>query len=210
MKNKKKHKIILLILTIFVILYLILFSKMKFSFLQDDILFLKFIGNIFTSEKELERSQNISNNIKDKNEIVQYILDITYKGTNFTNVNLIDTIKQKTLVDEKIAPGVSGEFDIIIKTNKDTKYQIYLLSKNEKPENLKFNIANTNIYANKIEDLTQYLTGNLKKGETKTVTINWNWNYENEERGNVQDTEDSKNIDKYIFEIYTYGEELIL
>ena len=51
--------------------------------------------------------------------------------------------------------------------------------------------------------------GNLKKGETKTITIKWNWNYENELEGNIQDTKDAKNIDKYVFDIYTYGEQEI-
>ena len=208
MKNKKIKKFILIILIFFVILFIIIFSNIKMDFFQDDILFLKFLGDISTSEQDSEEIKYIGN-ISKKETAQQYIFDITYKYMNFTNVNLIDTIKSNTLVDEKIAPGISGEFDIIVKSNRNSKYQIYFISKNEKPQNLEFKIANTNISVNKIEDLAKYLTGTLEKGQTTTVTIEWSWNYENDVKGNIQDTKDSKNIDEYIFDIYTYGEQVI-
>ena len=208
MKNKKIEKFILIILIFFVILFIIIFSNLKMNFFQNDILFLKFLGNILTSEQDSEEIKYIGN-ISKKETAQQYIFDITYEHINFTNVNLIDTINSNTLVDEKIAPGISGEFDIIVKTNRNSKYQIYFISKNEKPQNLEFKIANTNISVNKIEDLTKYLTGTLEKGQTRTVTIEWSWNYENDVKGNIQDTKDSKNIDEYIFDIYTYGEQVI-
>ena len=209
MKNKKIKKFILIILIFFVILFIIIFSNIKMDFFQDDILFLKFLGDISTSEQDSEEIKYIGN-ISKKETAQQYIFDITYKYMNFTNVNLIDTIKSNTLVDEKIAPGISGEFDIIVKSNRNSKYQIYFISKNEKPQNLEFKIANTNISVNKIEDLAKYLTGTLEKGQTTTVTIEWSWNYENDAKGNIQDTKDSKNIDEYIFDIYTYGEQVII
>ena len=209
MKNKKIEKFILIILIFFVILFIIIFSNLKMNFFQNDILFLKFLGNILTSEQDSEEIKYIGN-ISKKETAQQYIFDITYEHINFTNVNLIDTINSNTLVDEKIAPGISGEFDIIVKTNRNSKYQIYFISKNEKPQNLEFKIANTNISVNKIEDLAKYLTGILEKGQTRTVTIEWSWNYENDVKGNIQDTKDSKNIDEYIFDIYTYGEQVII
>lgn len=203
MEKKKKQRIIIFILIIFVILFIILFNQLKFTFLQNDILFLKFLD--YNSKSEQNQNEYRST-ISTEKTTPQYIFDIAYKDINFANVNLIDTIKPKTLVNEKIAPGVSGEFDIIIKTNENSKYQIYFISKNEKPQNLKFSIANTNIISNKIENLTPYLKGNLNKGESKIITIKWNWNYENELEGNIQDTKDAKNIDQYVFDIYTYGE----
>ena len=203
MEKKKKQRIIIFILIIFVILFIILFNQLKFTFLQNDILFLKFLD--YNSKSEQNQNEYRST-ISTEKTTPQYIFDIAYKDINFANVNLIDTIKYKTLVNEKIAPGVSGEFDIIIKTNENSKYQIYFISKNEKPQNLKFSIANTNIISNKIENLTPYLKGNLNKGESKIITIKWNWNYENELEGNIQDTKDAKNIDQYVFDIYTYGE----
>ena len=208
MKNKKIKNFILIILIFFVILFIIIFSNLKMDFFQNDILFLKFLGNIFTSEQDTKEIKYIGNTPK-KDTAQQYIFDITYKYMNFTNVNLIDTIKSNTLVNEKIAPGISGEFDVVVKTNRNSKYQIYFISQNEKPQNLEFKIANTNISVNKIEDLAKYLTGTLEKGQTRTVTIEWSWNYENDTKGNIKDTKDAKNIDEYIFDIYTYGEQVI-
>ena len=199
----RKYKIMFFVFIIFVILFIILFSQLKFTFLQNDILFLKFLD--YNSKSEQNQNEYRST-ISTEKTTPQYIFDIAYKDINFANVNLIDTIKYKTLVNEKIAPGVSGEFDIIIKTNENSKYQIYFISKNEKPQNLKFSIANTNIISNKIENLAPYLKGNLNKGESKIITIKWNWNYENGLEGNIQDTKDAKNIDQYVFDIYTYGE----
>ena len=204
----RKYKIMFFVFIIFVILFIILFSQFKFRFLQDDILFLKFLGNVFMSEKNPNDIHIL--NEKNSKSSIQYVFNITYKNMNFADVNLIDTIKAKTLVNEKIAPGISGEFDIVIKTNKNSRYQIYFNSKNEKPKNLEFKIANTDITVSKIEELSKYLIGNLEKGDTKIVTIEWCWKYENESKGNIQDTNDSKNIDKYVFDIYTYGEELIV
>ena len=208
MKNKKIKNFILIILIFFVILFIIIFSNLKMDFFLIYILFLKFLGNIFTSEQDTKEIKYIGNTPK-KDTAQQYIFDITYKYMNFTNVNLIDTIKSNTLVNEKIAPGISGEFDVVVKTNRNSKYQIYFISQNEKPQNLEFKIANTNISVNKIEDLAKYLTGTLEKGQTRTVTIEWSWNYENDTKGNIQDTKDAKNIDEYIFDIYTYGEQVI-
>ena len=68
MKNKKKYKIILLILTILVIL-IIMLSKLKFNFIQDDILFLKFLGDVFKSEQIPNEMQSINYNEKYKGTI---------------------------------------------------------------------------------------------------------------------------------------------
>ena len=207
---KKRYKFIFLILIVFVILFIILFSRLKFKFLQDDILFIKFLGNFFTSEENIDNTveaEKLENVREEEDVIPKYIFDITYKYMNFTNINLVDTINSKMLVNEKIAPGISGKFDIVLKTNKTSEYQIYFESKNEKPKNLFFNISNTDIHVSSIEELSQYLRGSLKKGDTKTITIEWSWKYENELQGNIQDTEDSKNISEYVFNIYTYGEE---
>ena len=115
----RKYKIMFFVFIIFVILFIILFSQFKFKFLQDDILFLKFLGNVFMSEKNPNDIQIL--NEKNSKSSIQYVFDITYKNMNFADVNLIDTIKAKTLVNEKIAPGISGEFDIVIKTNKNSR-----------------------------------------------------------------------------------------
>ena len=45
----------------------------------------------------------------------------------------------------------------------------------------------------------------LEKNKTKKIEINWEWPYEINEKENIQDTKDGKNIEKYAFEICAIG-----
>ena len=79
MKKRKINKILFLLLIIFIILFITISIRLKFSFLQDDILFLKFLGNIYTSEQNLKESEE-KNDIKNtpKEEVTpQYEKDNT-------------------------------------------------------------------------------------------------------------------------------------
>lgn len=197
MKKKTLYKIILLIIIIIFLILMFTSKKLKSNDLFQDFLFTKLFG---TQSLEEETPKQI-----------QYIFDISYRNMQLKNVNLQDTINAKTLVNEKIAPGTSGEFDIVLRANKATNYKINFISKNNKPKNLKFvaKYENVNISKEKdsLEDLENNLVGTLKKDEQKIITINWYWNYEISEEENKQDTYDAENLKKYEFDIYTIGEE---
>lgn len=126
-----------------------------------------------------------------------------------------DTIDKKTLVYEKIAPGTSGNFDILLESNQNLKYKIEFYSMNDKPKNLKFKAFNNDRLlgeANTLEELSKDLSGFIKKNEKINITIYWYWNFENEdnkEYTDIQDTKDSENIKKYQFNISTLGEEVV-
>ena len=130
-------------------------------------------------------------------------------NTDFKDVDLSETINEKTLINEKIAPGVSGKFNIVLRTNQNTIYEVKFKSKTQKPQNLKFEIENTNIKANNLEELENYLKGIINKGEEKTISIKWSWEYENSIKNNIQDTKDAMKIESYKFEIFATGEEII-
>lgn len=130
-------------------------------------------------------------------------------NTNFKQIDLEETIKDETLINEKIAPGIKGEFEIIIRTNKDTQYNVKFISKNEKPQNLEFNIKNRKEKVRNLEELEKELTGIIKKNKEEKITIEWEWKYENSKENNIKDTEDAKKIKKYQFEIQAIGEEII-
>lgn len=130
-------------------------------------------------------------------------------NTDFKDVDLSETINEKTLINEKIAPGVSGKFNIVLRTNQNTIYEVKFKSKTQKPQNLKFEIENTNIKANNLEELENYLKGRINKGEEKTISIKWSWEYENSIKNNIQDTKDAMKIESYKFEIFATGEEII-
>lgn len=230
MKNKINSIIILIII---IILFVVIFiNKINYKDLQKDILFFKYLGKQEKSdeEKNIVNQQKIENIInreeqkydknngndlnkskkeEDINVEKQYIFKMQSRNTNFQNVNLKDTIQSKTLINEKIAPGIKGVFDIVIYSNYDANYKINFESKSLKPKNLQFSKIGTEIKSNTLEGLVKNLCGYIPKGEKEVITIGWEWNYENGSLGNKQDTEDAIAIKEYSFTISAYGEEVI-
>ncbi len=202
MKYKKILTTILLPICLIILIILILKSfNPKNQF--DDIFFIKFLSNI-TNTKIDEIPQKTNN---------QFIFNIKYKNTKLNAVNLLDTTDRETLVYEKIAPGTQGNFSIILSSNQQSNFKITFKSLNEKPKNLKFSAFSDgkviSSEKNSLEELSKDLVGQVEKNQIKIIIINWYWNYENSESDNIQDTEDSKRINQYQFEIYAQGEELI-
>lgn len=198
----KKHKKIIYIVLVLIMLVLIgyIFSKRSgYQNLYDDILFLNFFKK---QNEEIE----ISTQAKEQK---QYIFTLDCKNTYFRNIDLVETIDNKTLVNEKIAPGVEGEFQIVLEANEETNYNVIFQSKNSKPKNLKFKNLETNTQKEYLEELNPELIGRLSKYEKKVITIHWSWQYENTEEENQQDTLDSQNIQAYEFLIYANGQSVI-
>ena len=107
MKHIKRH--ILTIVLISIILALILNIKENKN-IADDILFLKSI-----QKNEEEKKQNKIRENQEKN--MEYKFNVSWKNTNYNQVNLTDTIKKQTLINKKIAPGLEGRFNIILPPN---------------------------------------------------------------------------------------------
>lgn len=204
----KKKIFILTLILILIILFISIFFLKKFSDTQkiDDFLFLKLFSNgKFLSE------DNQTFNIENTKE---YDFKIHYKNINFKSINLSETIDKKTLVKDKIAPGTSGSFDILVESNQNLKYKITFNSINEKPKNLNF-VALKNeqklAQANTLEELSEKLDGYINKDEKINITINWYWDFEsqaNKEETDIQDTKDAENIRCYKFDLYALGEEI--
>ena len=216
--KKRKKLIIIIIIIVFILGLICLFlNSNSYKKLQDDLLFIRFlkndsklnIDNRVNNDNENNLILEFDNNSINSKANMQYIFNIEYKNTKFQDVNLINTIDSKTLVNEKIAPGAKGFFDIIIYSNHNSRYNVYFESLNEKPSNLKFFIVGTKIYKEKLEELSSDLSGVIKKGEKKIITIGWEWTYENGVNGNKQDTDDAKLMNKYMFNILAVGEEII-
>ena len=134
---------------------------------------------------------------------------------NFKSIDLFETIDKETLVYEKIAPGTSGSFNILLDSNQNLKYKIEFDSINEKPHNLNFRaLRNEEVLgdANTLEELSEKLTGYIKQNEKINITINWYWDFESQENGedaDFQDTKDSENIKRYQFNVCALGEEVL-
>lgn len=203
MKEKIKIFIILSLIFILIIFFIKIFFFKEFLNIQtiDDYTFFKLFSNGISKQK----------NKKESNE---YSFKVKYNNMNFKSVNLLTTVDEEKLIYEKIAPGTSGNFNIVLDSNENLKYRIIFESINEKPKNLNFlALGDEKVLgqANTLEELSQYLEGNISKNKKVNITINWYWNYENKENSkstDIQDTEDSKRIKKYQFNIYAYGEQI--
>lgn len=204
---QEKHKKILKYISILflIVLFIKIFFLKNLSNAQtiDDIIFFKLLSN-----GGFNQSSNASINTQK-----QYEFKIKYKDMNFKFINLNETINKETLVYEKIAPGTSGSFNILLDSNQDLNYKIQFFSLNEKPKNLNFIALKNERFiatANTLEDLAYNLSGYINKNQKINITINWYWNYENNsQEEDIQDTKDAENIKTYKFNICTVGEEMI-
>lgn len=201
--KKIKIFIILSLIFILIIFFLKIFFSKEFSQIPqiDDFTFFKIFSK-GTANQEIIQNSN------------QYEFKVKYNNIDFKSIDLLGTVDKEKLVYEKIAPGTSGNFNIVLDTNKNLKYKIVFESMNEKPQNLNF-IASINEKilgeATNLDELSKYLKGNITKNEKVNIEINWYWNYEDKENSeltDIQDTEDAKKIEKYQFNIYAYGEQI--
>ncbi len=196
LKSIKKYKIISLVVIITCILCLC-YKALEYQKLYDDILFFKLF--------DIGESKNQNKEEKENNKNSIYIFNVSYKKIDSKNISLVETLKKESLIENMLAPGIEGEFDIVLTTNLDTKYQVRFYSLNLKPYNLKFENLETKEVVNNLEELS--LEGKLQKGTSKTIPIHWYWNYEETKEGDLQDTIDSKSIESYKFTINTIGEQ---
>ena len=221
-KRKKETAIIIFIICILFIVWMI--NSIKYSFLQEDLIFFQLFSSVKQSNSKIENSKEIESQITDETtrtatntsidrqssksqntNQIQFIFDVQYKHTKLTGVNLLDTVDNKTLVYEKIAPGTSGGFDIVLKSNQQIHYKIQFESENEKPEKLQFYTSNNTKKYNTLEELGETLEGNIAQNEEKIVPIFWEWIYEKSKESDMQDTFDAQNIQQYNFLIYVQG-----
>ena len=202
LNNKAKILKLLIIFLVIITIIIILNSNTKL-FQSDDYIFLK----IFQKTNN-ENKIDYDNTESEEN----YIFKVDLKNIDIKQIDLMKTVNKTTCLNKKIAPGTSGNFNILLETNKDSKYKIYFQSVNEKPQNLYFKaikdgkeIAKTQT----LEELSEKLDGNIAKKEKIKINIQWYWDFENNKtNSDIQDTEDSKKIKRYQFNLYALGEEI--
>ena len=209
MRKKKK---IIIITFIILIMLIFVFKSIKYIFLQEDLIFFQLLNSEKKSNNLTKNDSNVTQEISDSRKLnsenssmKQFTFDVEFKNTKFKDINLYETINQKTLVYEKIAPWTAGNFDIILNSNQKLNYMIQFESKNEKPLNLKFYLSGDETKYDTLEELDDILTGVVSKNEEKVICINWEWCYENDKENNIRDTNDAKEIREYNFLIYVQG-----
>lgn len=198
--KKQKGKIILFMISIFIIiLFLFLGRKHQDNEFQDELIFFK----LFSSGQE-ENESTFQSKSQIHSFYEQYNFQVSYKNIDFKDIYLSDTINNDTLIREKIAPGTQGSFEIILQANQKIKYQIKFKSENEKPENLSFQIEGKDRKYTRLEEMEQELKGEVTK--KKSIVIHWQWEYEKDKIQDLQDTKDGEKIKQYNFKIYAIGE----
>ena len=195
---KKVTKYILIILILVFIIFT--FFSLKRTDLIDDFIIFKLFSD---SNVNLEKIKKEKLNLNNSKEYPIYEFNVSYKKTKLEGINLLDTIDNKTLVKEKVAPGTKGNFTIRIKSNEDINYEILFNSLNEKPKNLIFEYKN--IKYQKLEDLQKDLIGKIAKKETIDINISWEWEYKISSKEDIQDTKDGEKLKNYNFTIETIG-----
>ena len=175
MKKALKISIVFILITILIICYI---KSRSYYYLENIIIF-----NLY------ENSDN------------KFVFNVSSGINQNKNINLYSTFKVDGLMNTKIFPGTKGEFEILIKSSNNVEYQIKFKSKNKKPQNLLFNIKNSNIKYNNLEDLGKNLKGLIKPKDNVRIIIQWSWEYETSINNNHQDTLDGETLKEYNFYI---------
>ena len=152
-------------------------------------------------------------------EVATWSFKVNGQKEQVEEINLASTCNNETLVNNKIAPGTTGSFNIIVDaTGSDVgiNYNITFTEEENKPANLKF-FYNEQEY-NSIKDLEEDLSGTIDanddEGKSRTLNIKWEWLYETgstEEEINandLKDTIDGTNLENYTFDVVVTGTQV--
>ncbi len=204
---KKSYLFLIILFLVACLLGIILSSSIN----NQDSVFNRFYDFVNISILELD----IEN--KKENPIIEYAFDVTFKNITSEDIELQDTIHNEmsaeSIAKNKIAPGISGSFAILISTEKsmvDMKYSVSFEDiTDEKPRNLLFKVRGHNEEFSSLQELEKYLIGISKKHTQSTIIIDWRWVYETDELQDLIDTKDGKSLENYKFRINVQGEEVL-
>ena len=148
-------------------------------------------------------------------EVATWSFKVNGQKEEVQTIQLASTCNNETLINNKIAPGTRGSFNILVDgtgSEVGIDYNIQFTNETTKPSNLKF----TKQY-NSITELEKDLSGTINANEenkTRTLKINWEWPYEtgnneNEIAKNDKiDTQNAQNIATYSFNVIVSGTQV--
>lgn len=151
-------------------------------------------------------------------EVATWSFKVNGQEEKVESINLASTCNNETLVNNKIAPGTSGSFNILVDSTDSEvgiNYNITFTEEENKPQNLKFEYNDTEY--NSIKDLEDDLSGTINANDedkTRTLNVKWKWDYEtgsNPEEilsNDLVDTEDAKKIQNYTFDVIVTGTQV--
>lgn len=151
-------------------------------------------------------------------DIAAWSFKVNENEEKLQTISLKSTINNSSLVNNKIAPGTEGEFQIKLDATGSEvgiNYVIKFENESQKPTNLKFTYGGKTY--NSLKNLQQDLTGTINandENKVKAITVGWNWKYET---GNTAqeiasndliDTQDAKQMSNYTFDIIATGTQV--
>ena len=151
-------------------------------------------------------------------EVARWSFKVNDQKEHIQEIKLASTYNNETLVNNKIAPGTSGNFNIIVDATGSEvgiKYNIVFSDEANKPTNLKF-IYEDQEY-NSIQELENNLSGVINANEenkTKTLNIGWKWDYETGQEeeeiaaNDLIDTKDAEKLQNYTFKVSVTGTQV--
>lgn len=151
-------------------------------------------------------------------EVAKWAFIVNGENSSTTNIKLAQTYNPNTLVENRIAPGTKGSFDIVIDTTGSEvgiDYCVKFENENNKPKNMEFSYGDLTVKS--IKELEDVLKGNISadtQDKVKTLTINWQWKYETGstkeeiETNDAKDTQDAKLLSQFQFDIIVVGTQV--
>ena len=146
-------------------------------------------------------------------EVAKYVFNVSASDSynqadTIANLKLAQTCNANTLVNGKIAPGTSGNFDIIVNVEGadvaiKSEIEFEAENENELPENLDVKLDGNDWDFSKIEDTIAANAGT----KTITHTVTWNWPYETQ-NGDASDTTAGQNGFNYEYNITATGTQV--
>ena len=151
-------------------------------------------------------------------EVANWNFKVNEKEEQLQAISLNSTINNKTVSNNKIAPGTQGSFQIKLDATGaevGIDYIVRFENESNKPTNLKFKYENKEYKS--LTELQNDLTGTINANDaekTKIITIDWVWPYETGTTAeqilanDKIDTQNAKSIRNYTFNIVVTGTQV--
>ena len=151
-------------------------------------------------------------------QVATWNFKVNGQSEQVEEINLASTCNNETLVNNKIAPGTSGSFDIKVDATGSEvgiNYNIAFTEEENKPQNLKFKYNNTEY--NSIKDLEKDLSGTINandENKVRTLNVGWKWDYETGSnpdeisKNDLVDTQNAQEIQNYTFDVIITGTQV--
>lgn len=160
-------------------------------------------------------------NVKGTAEVASWVFKVNGTESQTQEISLANTYDEATLINNKIAPGTTGNFGITIDTTGSdvgVQYKVEFNGEDGKPNNLYFTYNNTKYTT--LEELGDAVTGTIDAGSTEEIEIpiTWTWDYETDKTTDENedgildtdytDTQDGKAAGNYTFNVTVTGTQV--